>query len=64
MTLALMAVRQEVNNFESYVVVQELEFAMITTGILTLPQIPKEHLSASGQKLKGTQSIGKLPQLG
>ena len=28
MTLALMAVRQEVNNFESYVVVQELEFAM------------------------------------
>ena len=29
MTLALMAVRQEVNNFESSVVVQELEFAMI-----------------------------------
>ena len=28
MTLALMAVRQEVNNFESSVVVQELEFAM------------------------------------
>ena len=27
-TLALMAVRQEVNNFESPVVVQELEFAM------------------------------------
>ena len=27
MTLALMAVRQEVNNFESSVVVQELEFA-------------------------------------
>ena len=28
MTLALMAVRQEVNNFEGSVVVQELEFAM------------------------------------
>ena len=28
MTLALMAVRQELNNFESSVVVQELEFAM------------------------------------
>ena len=28
MTLALMAMRQEVNNFESSVVVQELEFAM------------------------------------
>ena len=28
MTLALMAVKQEVNNFESSVVVQELEFAM------------------------------------
>ena len=28
MTLALMAVRQEVNNFESSVVVQQLEFAM------------------------------------
>ena len=28
MTLALMAVRQEVNNFENSVVVQELEFAM------------------------------------
>ena len=28
MTLALMAVRQDVNNFESSVVVQELEFAM------------------------------------
>ena len=28
MTLALMAVRQEVNNFKSSVVVQELEFAM------------------------------------
>ena len=28
MALALMAVRQEVNNFESSVVVQELEFAM------------------------------------
>ena len=28
MTLALMAVRQEVNNFESSVVVQEQEFAM------------------------------------
>ena len=28
MTLALMAVRQEVNNFESSVVVQELKFAM------------------------------------
>ena len=28
MTLALMAVRQEVNNFESAVVVQEREFAM------------------------------------
>ena len=28
MTLALMAFRQEVNNFESSVVVQELEFAM------------------------------------
>ena len=28
MTLALMAVRQEVNNFASSVVVQELEFAM------------------------------------
>ena len=28
MTLALMAVRQEVYNFESSVVVQELEFAM------------------------------------
>ena len=28
MTLALMAVRQEVNNFESSIVVQELEFAM------------------------------------
>ena len=28
MTLALMAVRQEVNNFESSVVVQELEFSM------------------------------------
>ena len=28
MTLALMAVRQEVNNFESSVVVQEVEFAM------------------------------------
>ena len=28
MTLALIAVRQEVNNFESYVAVQELEFAM------------------------------------
>ena len=28
MTLALMAVRQEANNFESFVVVQELEFAM------------------------------------
>ena len=28
MTLALMAVRQEVNNFESSVVIQELEFAM------------------------------------
>ena len=27
MTLALMAVRQEVNNFESSKVVQELEFA-------------------------------------
>ena len=28
MTLALMAVRQEVNNFEFFVVEQELEFAM------------------------------------
>ena len=28
MTLALMAVRQEVDNFESSVVVQKLEFAM------------------------------------
>ena len=28
MTLALMAVRQEVNNFENSVVVQELEFAI------------------------------------
>ena len=28
MTLALMEVRQEVNNFESSVVVQDLEFAM------------------------------------
>ena len=28
MTLALMAVRQEVNNFESSVVLQELEFAI------------------------------------
>ena len=28
MTLALMTARQEVNNFESSVVVQELEFAM------------------------------------
>ena len=28
MTLALMAVRQEVNNFESSVIAQELEFAM------------------------------------
>ena len=28
MTLALMAVRQKVNNFESSVAVQELEFAM------------------------------------
>ena len=28
MTLALMAVRQEVNSFESSVVVQKLEFAM------------------------------------
>ena len=28
MTLALMAVRQDVNNFEIYVVVQDLEFAM------------------------------------
>ena len=28
MTLALMKLRQEVNNFESSVVVQELEFAM------------------------------------
>ena len=28
MTLALMAVRREVNNFEISVVVQELEFAM------------------------------------
>ena len=28
MTLALMAVRQEVNNYEISVVVQELEFAM------------------------------------
>ena len=28
MTLALMTVRQEVNNFESSAVVQELEFAM------------------------------------
>ena len=31
MTLALMAVRQEVNNFEISVVVQELEFAMNLT---------------------------------
>ena len=37
---------------------------MITTGILPLPRIKEEQLSASGQKLKGTQSIGKLPQLG
>ena len=28
MALALMAVRQEINNFESSVVVQELEFAI------------------------------------
>ena len=28
MNLALMAVRREVNNFESYVVVQELELVM------------------------------------
>ena len=28
MTLSLTAVRQEVNNFESFIVVQELEFAM------------------------------------
>ena len=34
MTLALMAVRQEVNNFESSVVVQELEFAMKTDVLL------------------------------
>ena len=35
MPLALMAVRQEVNNFESSVVVQELEFAMnLETGPL------------------------------
>ena len=32
---------------------------MITTGILPLPRIQEEQLSASGQKLKGTQSIGK-----
>ena len=31
MTLALMAVRQIVNNYESSVVVQELEFAMNIT---------------------------------
>ena len=31
MTLALMTVRQEVNNFESSAVVQELEFAMNLT---------------------------------
>ena len=37
---------------------------MITTIILPLPRIQEEQLSASGQKLKGTQGIGKLPQLG
>ena len=36
---------------------------MITTGILTLTRIQEEQLSASAQKLKRTQSIGKLPQL-
>ena len=41
MTLALMAVRQEVNNFESSVVVQELEFAMNLAlyGLLSYPKI-------------------------
>ena len=37
---------------------------MITTDILPPPRIQGEQLSASGQKIKGTQSIDKLPQLG
>ena len=34
---------------------------MTTTDILPVPWIEEEQLSASGQKLKGTQSSGKLP---
>ena len=36
---------------------------MITTDILPLQRIQEEQVAASGQKLKGTQSIGKLPHL-
>ena len=37
MTLTLMAVRQEVNNFESSVVVQELEFARLKVYMYEIP---------------------------
>ena len=49
MTLALMAVRQEVNNFESSVVVQELEFAMnlalyiSNTNYAAKPKVNSKH---------------------
>ena len=38
MTLALMGVRQKVNNFESSVVVQELDFAMNSVNVSKLFQ--------------------------
>ena len=42
MTLTLMAVRQEVNNFENSVIVQELEFAMnLALYGNVLPTVPR-----------------------
>ena len=37
---------------------------MIIMDILTLPWIQEEQLSATGEKIERTQSIGKLRQLG
>ena len=49
MTLALMTVRQEVNNFEISVVVQELEFAM-NLALYGLQYIVGNHIITGKQQ--------------
>ena len=47
MTLALMALRQEINNLESSVVVQELEFAMNLALYGLLGSLGKQYIVGS-----------------